>query len=138
MAVNAPAATPAAGTPRENIGQIRRHQWGSVLWAAIRTPRGAIGLGLASFVVLFAGIGPFFAPYASDALLTVPFAKPSGQYLLGGDELGRDVLSRVLDGGWVLLIMAVCATALGIAGGAAAGVSAAYLRGRSDGIIMRT
>src|SRR5262249_54961220 len=83
-------------------------------------------------------IGPFVAPYASDALLTVPFAKPSGQYLLGGDELGRDVLSRVLDGGWVLLIMAASATALGIAGGAAAGVSAAYLRGRSDGIIMRT
>jgi len=37
----------------------------------------------------------------------------------------------------VLLIMAACATALGIAGGAAAGVSAAYLRGVSDGIIMR-
>ena len=47
------------------------------------------------------------------------------------------MLSRVLDGGWVLLIMAACATALGIIGGAAAGVSAAYLRGVSDGIIMR-
>jgi peptide/nickel transport system permease protein len=44
----------------------------------------------------------------------------------------------VLDGGWTLLIMAVCATALGIIGGAAAGISAAYLRGASDGIIMRT
>jgi peptide/nickel transport system permease protein len=138
MAVNAPAATPAAGTPPEKVTRIRRHQWGSVLWAAIRTPRGAIGLGLALLVVLVAVIGPFVAPYASDALLTLPYGKPSGQYLLGGDELGRDVLSRVLDGGWVLLIMAACATALGIAGGAAAGVSAAYLRGRSDGIIMRT
>jgi peptide/nickel transport system permease protein len=43
----------------------------------------------------------------------------------------------VLDGGWVLLVMAACATALGIAGGAMAGVSAAYLRGRCDEIIMR-
>jgi peptide/nickel transport system permease protein len=115
-----------------------RQQWGSVLGAAIRTPRGAIGLGLASFVVLVAVIGPFVAPHASDALVTLDFAKPSWQYLLGGDYLGEDVVSRVLDGGWVLLIMAACATALGIAGGAAAGVSAAYLRGRSDGIIMRT
>jgi peptide/nickel transport system permease protein len=88
-------------------------------------------------VVLVAVVGPFVGPYASDALVTLTFGKPSGQFLLGGDFLGRDVLSRVLDGGWVLLIMAVCATALGIAGGAAAGVSAAYLRGRSDGIIMR-
>src|SRR5262245_16057210 len=127
MAVNAPAASPAAGTPPERISPIRRHQWGSVLRAAIRTPRGAIGLGLASFVVLVAVIGPFVAPHDPAALVAIDFGKPSGQFLLGGDYLGEDVLSRVLDGGWVLLIMAACATALGIAGGATAGVSAAYL-----------
>src|SRR5215468_11240930 len=137
MAVNAPAAPTAPGTPPGEITRIRR-RWASLLWTAVRTPRGAIGLGLTSFVVLVAVIGPFVAPYAQDALLTFPFGRPSAQYLLGGDEYGRDVLSRVLDGGWLLLIMAACATALGIAGGAAAGVSAAYLRGRSDGIIMRT
>jgi peptide/nickel transport system permease protein len=134
MAVKASAA-PAA-QPRQ-VQRIRRHQWGSVLWSAARTPRGTIGLGLASFVVLVAVIGPFVAPNPSDALVTLPFGKPSGQFLLGGDTLGRDVLSRVLDGGWVLLVMAACATALGIVGGAAAGVSAAYLGGVSDGIIMR-
>ncbi len=134
MAVSDPAA-PAA-QPRQ-VQRIRRHQWGSVLWAAARTPRGAIGLGLALFVVLVAVIGPFVASYSPDALVTLAFGKPSGQFLLGGDFLGRDVLSRVLNGGWVLLIMAVGATALGIVGGAAAGVSAAYLRGVSDGIIMR-
>jgi peptide/nickel transport system permease protein len=133
MAVNAPAA-PAA---RQQVQRIRRHQWGAVLWSAARTPRGMIGLGLAAFVVLLAVIGPFVAPNPPDALVTLTFGKPSGQFLLGGDFLGRDVLSRVLDGGWVLLIMAACATALGIVGGAAAGVSAAYLRGVSDGIIMR-
>src|SRR6266567_2581763 len=135
MAVNAPAA-PAA-QPRQ-AQRIRRHQWGSVLFRSARTPRGAIGLGLASFVVLVAVIGPFVAPNPQDALVTLPFGKPSGQFLLGGDFLGRDVLSRVLEGGWLLLVMAACATALGIAGGAAAGVSAAYLRGRTDGVIMRT
>lgn len=109
----------------------------SVLWTAARTPRGAIGLGLALFVVLVAAIGPFAAPRQPDALVTLAFGKPSGAFLLGGDFLGRDVLSRVLGGGWVLLIMAACATAIGISGGAAAGISAAYLRGASDGIIMR-
>jgi peptide/nickel transport system permease protein len=134
MPVNAPAV-PAA-QPRQ-VQRIRRHQWGSVLWSAARTPRGAIGLGLASFVVLVAVIGPFVAPDSPYSLVTLAFGKPSGQFLLGGDFLGRDVLSRVLNGGWLLLIMAVAATALGIVGGAAAGVSAAYLRGVSDGIIMR-
>ncbi len=108
-----------------------------MLSATVRTPRGAVGLGMAAMVVLAAVIGPLVAPYPSEALVTLAFGKPSGQFLLGGDYLGRDVLSRVLDGGWVLLVMAACATALGIAGGALAGVSAAYLRGVSDGIIMR-
>ena len=58
--------------------------------------------------------------------------------MLGGDELGRDVLSRVLHGGWVLLVMAFAATVLGVAAGSACGVAAAYLRGRVDGLIMRT
>jgi peptide/nickel transport system permease protein len=117
---------------------MRRHQWASVLWVAVRTPRGATGLALAGLVVLIAVIGPFIAPHSPDALLTTEFAKPSGQFPLGADFLGRDVLSRVLSGGWLLLLMALAATALGIGAGAMAGMSAAYLRGRTDGVIMRT
>jgi peptide/nickel transport system permease protein len=132
MAVSAPAAQP------RQVRGIRRHQWGSVLASAARTPRGMLGLGLASFVVLIAIIGPFVAPYSPNAdQLTMDFAKPSAQFLLGTDVETRDVLSRVLNGGWLMLIMAVGATALGVAVGTAAGVSAAYLRGVSDGIIMR-
>jgi peptide/nickel transport system permease protein len=134
MVTNAPAAAAAQPTPARRPG---RRPPGRLLWAAARTPRGAIGLGLASIIVLVAVVGPFVAPHPSDALVTLTFGKPSAHFPLGGDFLGRDVLSRVLDGGWVLLIMAACATVIGIAGGAAAGVSAAYLRGISDGIIMR-
>jgi peptide/nickel transport system permease protein len=136
MTVNAPAAPAARSRP---VQRIRRHQWRALLWSAVRTPRGAIGLGLASFVVLVAVIGPFVTPYSPDvnAPLALDFAKPSAQFLLGTDIEARDVLSRVLDGGWVLLTMAACATTIGIVAGAAAGVSAAYLRGVSDGIIMR-
>jgi peptide/nickel transport system permease protein len=97
-----------------------------------------IGLGLTTLVVLVAVIGPLVEPYPSTSFETIPFATPSGQFLLGGDILGRDVLSRVLDGGWLLLVMAVAATAFSILIGGAAGISAAYLRGKTDGIIMRT
>jgi len=108
------------------------------LGAVIRTRRGALGLLLAGSVVLVAAIGPFVAPYSPGQSVTFPFAGPSGQYLLGSDMLGRDVLSRVLAGGWELLLMALAATVFGVIIGAAAGVSAAYLRGRVDGLIMRT
>jgi len=89
-------------------------------------------------VVLLAVVGPALSPHSPNALLTLTFAKPSSQFPLGGDVLGRDVLSRVLNGGWLLLLMAVAATAIGIMAGATAGISAAYLRGARDGIIMRT
>ena len=123
---------------RPRAERIRRHQWLASMGSAARTPRGATGLALAGFVVAVAVIGPFVAPDSPTALQTLPFAKPSARFLLGADFLGRDVLSRVLDGGWLLLLMAAAATALGIAAGAAAGISAAYLRGRPDGLIMRT
>ncbi len=129
------APTVSSARPGHRAGRRER---ASALLTAARTPRGAIGLAMAAIVVLTAVIGPLVAPQPATALVTLAFGKPSGQFWLGGDYLGRDVLSRVLDGGWVLLVMAVCATAIGIAGGALAGVSAAYLRGVSDGIIMRT
>jgi len=129
----APVIPPVA--PSRGAG---RHPWLSVLWSAVRTPRGAVGLTLALLVAGVAIIGPAVSPHSPNALVTLTFAKPSGQFPLGGDFLGRDVLSRVLNGGWLLLLMAVAATAIGIVVGAAAGMSAAYLRGASDGIIMRT
>ncbi len=134
----ADAGTGASAQAAPRAERIRRHQWLAVLGAAARTPRGATGLALVAVVVLIAVAGPFAAAYSPDALVTLPFGKPSGQFLLGGDQLGRDVLSRVLNGGWVLLLMALAATAIGIVAGTAAGVSAAYLRGRTDGVIMRT
>jgi len=135
MAVATPPV-PAAARPRARA--LERHPWLSVLWTAARTPRGAVGLALAALVVLVAVVGPSLAAKSPDALVTLPYAKPSSQFPLGGDYLGRDVLSRVLHGGWVLLLMAVAATVLGVAVGAAGGMSAAYLRGRPDGFIMRT
>jgi|HubBroStandDraft_1064217.scaffolds.fasta_scaffold03488_7 peptide/nickel transport system permease protein len=116
----------------------KRREWLAVLRRALRTPRGAAGLSLAGAVVLLAIIGPVVAPHSSTAFIGLPFAPPSGSAPLGTDVLGRDVLSRVLDGGWVLLVLAASATALGVVAGTACGVTAAYFGGWLDNIIMRT
>ncbi len=115
-----------------------RGQWRAILSRVVRTKRGATGLALTAVVVLVAIVGPFFSPYSPTALVALPFQRPSATYLLGTDALGRDVLSRVLSGGWLLLCMALAATILGVCIGAAAGISAAYIKGRADGLIMRS
>jgi peptide/nickel transport system permease protein len=108
------------------------------LSATARSPRGKVGLILVCLVVAVAFLGPLFSPESPTALVGAPFSPPSGAHPLGTDTLGRDVLSRTLHGGWVLLLMAAAATALGVSAGAAAGISAGYLRGKADGLIMRS
>jgi peptide/nickel transport system permease protein len=115
-----------------------RREWLVVLRRAVRTPRGTIGLTVAGFVVLLAIVGPFIAPHDPTSSVSSTFAPPgSGNGLLGGDDLGRDVLSRVLAGGWLLLAVAAAATLLGVVLGVMLGVSAAYLGTWRDGAIMR-
>lgn len=129
--------SPPGATERALAPRLRRRQWLHTLGSAARTPRGATGLSLTAFVVLVAVVGPFVTPYPPNQFETFDSARPSAQFLLGSDDLGRDVLSRVLAGGWEMLLMALAATAIGIVVGAAAGISAGYLRGKADGIIMR-
>jgi peptide/nickel transport system permease protein len=131
------AAKSKRSTGASKPSRIARSQWLTNLALAVRTTRGRVGLGLTGLVVLVAVIGPFVAPHSPTALLSVPFSKPSSSYPFGTDALGRDVLSRLLAGGWILLVMACIATLFGVIVGAVAGISAAYLRGKSDNIIMR-
>jgi peptide/nickel transport system permease protein len=117
---------------------LRRSELLASLAAAARTPRGLVGLLLTGIVVVAAAGGPFVAPHSSTEFVTSPFAAPSSHTLLGGDALGRDVLSRVLTGGWLLLSAATASAVLGVAAGVALGVMAAYFGRLTDGLIMRT
>ncbi|MGX4694359.1 ABC transporter permease [Streptomyces sp. JNUCC 63] len=56
--------------------------------------------------------GPLLAPHAIDSPVTAPFAPPSADAPLGGDQLGRDVLSRLLHGGTLLVAGALLVAAV--------------------------
>lgn len=98
-----------------------------------------IGIGLTAAVVLCAVLGPLLLPlitgFSSTEFTGRPF-RPDG--LFGTDNLGRDVLSRFLDGGLRLLTYSALATLLGMALGVLAGMAAAYQGGRVDSLIMRS
>jgi peptide/nickel transport system permease protein len=71
---------------------------------------GRAGLGILLFALLVAFVGRFFAPYSTTATIASTFQPPSMSHLLGTDVLGRDVLSRVLSGGAVIVGVSALAT----------------------------
>ncbi|HEX2315150.1 MAG TPA: ABC transporter permease [Thermomonospora sp.] len=66
--------------------------------------RVALRTAPALLLVTVAVAGPWLAPHPIDAPVTAPYGTPGGDALLGGDQLGRDVLSRVLCGGRDLIV----------------------------------
>ncbi|MFT4294837.1 MAG: ABC transporter permease [Micropruina sp.] len=101
----------------------------------LRDPRIVTGSVIALVVVVLAVLGPLFAPYGENQIVGKPFTMEGGP--LGTDYLGQDVLSRVLYGGQSVLMIAVLATVLGVALGLVVGVTAAYVGGWLDELLMR-
>jgi peptide/nickel transport system permease protein len=104
----------------------------------LRSPSGAVGVGIVLFVLAVALLGRYVAPHDPTAPVGKPLAGPGGEALLGTDLLGRDVLSRLLYGGRSVLGLAALATGLAYLIGLAIGLVAGYTRSRLDPILMRT
>lgn len=108
-----------------------------VLRSAVSRPGGAAGAIIIMVILLTAVGGPFFAPYSPDDTLWMPGAPPGNGFLLGTDFLGRDVLSRLLNGGGTVLLMAAAATVAAYAAGVLVGVVTGYAGGWPDLVLMR-
>jgi len=104
----------------------------------LRTPSGVLGLTILVLVLLLAVFGPYAEPHSPTAPIDAPLAGPSGHALLGTDFLGRDVLSRLLDGGRSVIGLAAAATALAYLVGLAIGLVAGYRRSIVDPLLMRS
>lgn len=91
----------------------------------------------AAAIVLIALLGPLLAPGSPTAQVGMPFLEPSAGHPLGTDVLGRDVLTRLLHGGWVVVGLAVGATALATVIGAVVGVLAAMAGRRRGELAVR-
>jgi len=104
----------------------------------LRNNLGRLGLVVVSFLILVGLFAPWLAPY--DPIQQhegMELTAPSRQFLLGTDELGRDLLSRILYGARISLVVGVAAVAFGAVVGISTGLLAGYAGGWVDAVIMR-
>ncbi|MHB1200478.1 MAG: ABC transporter permease [Polaromonas sp.] len=101
--------------------------------------RGAmLGLMIVLFFVVLALFAPGIAPYDPIATSWSAVRKaPSMQYLFGTDEIGRDILSRVVWGARASLLAGLVSVSISMALGVPIGLLAAYVGGWTDGLISR-
>ena len=112
---------------------------GGDFWRRFGRSRNAcLGGVLVLLVTLTALAAPWVAPYGyGDTDLLAVWAEPSRAHVLGGDALGRDVLSRLVVGARVSLLVALSVLALTLTVGTLAGMVAGYFGGWVDTVLMR-
>lgn len=88
--------------------------------------------------LVVAALGPFFAPYAQDQMMAgMPIEGASLAHPFGTDQMGRDVFSRTLAGGWIVIVLSVSGTLVGVIAGAALGLFSGTVGGWIDEVLMR-
>lgn len=130
LPVAAPAAAPAPS----------RSYW-RVVWRQLRRDPMALAAGLVLLLIIGAAVlAPWLAPAdpykASMLKRLLPIGSPG--FLLGTDELGRDMLSRLMHGGRLSLLMGVVPVLAAFGIGTAIGLLAGYAGGITNTVIMRT
>ena len=123
MAIVEPAALPR---------RTSRFDWS-------RTPLGfRIGAGILAVHILLAAFGPFVAPYGYAQMgAGIPLSGLSWAHPFGVDQLGRDIFSRVVHGGHIVILLSLSGTALGLVLGAVIGLLSGYVGGWIDNLLQR-
>jgi peptide/nickel transport system permease protein len=104
----------------------------------LQNPTTLIGAILCVLIVLGAVLAPWISPHDPlEQNIIDRLQPPGGDYLLGTDDYGRDVLSRILWGARISLMVAVASTAGAIVVGGAIGMVSGYVGGRTDLFIMQ-
>jgi len=118
-------------------GRERARRW-IVLRQAARTRLGPLGVVVMIVAIAVALLAPLISPY--DPLkqdLGNTLAPPDRAHLMGTDNVGRDVLSRMIWGTRVSLLAGFGSVALAMVTGGLLGLLAGYAGGRTDGLVMR-
>lgn len=129
--------TPQKGTVMDSPGRVAA-AWSGLKLFFKEKPLGAIGGVIFLLMILVAILAPWLAPYdpiSND--IPARLSPPSWQHLMGTDDLGRDVFSRILFGARISALVGVLASAIGISLGAVIGLASGYLGKKVDLYVQR-
>ncbi len=114
--------------------------WSGVFHRLCRDPVALAALAILVVIVAIAILAPYIAPYDPTKGSVIRRLKPIGTpgYILGTDELGRDMLSRLIYGARLSLIMGVVPVPIAFVIGSIIGIVAGYAGGIINTLIMRT
>lgn len=101
------------------------------------SPLLTVGLVMVAVLVAVAVLAPLIAPYDPQAITGATFERPSSAHLLGTNDAGSDIYSRLVWGSRTTVVVAVCATAMILAIGVALGLTAGLRGGNVDTALMR-
>ncbi|NVO15466.1 MAG: ABC transporter permease [Rhodoplanes sp.] len=132
-------AEPAAETVR-TASRLGRGYWAGVVRRLARDPVALVAAAIILTIVLAAIFAPWVAPADPYKSSMIRRLKPVGDavYLLGSDELGRDMLSRLIYGGRLSLVMGVLPVFFAFVVGSMLGIMAGYAGGWLNTLVMRT
>ena len=104
----------------------------------ITKPSGLIGVSIVAILIFSALMAEIISPYSPTKMgAGKRFSKPSSNYVLGTDEFGRDMLSRILHGSRLTLMIGATAVGISLSTGMFIGLIAAYRKGILEQILMR-
>lgn len=108
-------------------------------WSQLRRHKVAMAsLGFFAVAALLCTLAPLLTPYEFDAIdLSRIRQPPSMAHLLGTDDLGRDLWTRILYGGRISILIGLISAVVGTGVGAAVGAVAGFYGGRIDAVLMR-
>jgi len=134
MSATVASVADLADGPATNFVSARRRS----LRSFVRNRTAVLGFVLILALLFIAIAAPLIAPHDPlDQSVRDRLAPPSSEYLLGRDDKGRDILSRIIYGTRIALQVGVLSVALGGSLGTLIGISAAYFGGRIDSALMR-
>ena len=134
--------TAASQSPQTDIASDSEagHSLWSDAWQRLRRNRAAMcGLGIIGFIIFLCVVVPFFPIVADPTVQDLPNKNsgPSAAHWLGTDQLGRDLLSRILHGGRISMLVGLITTMVSLTIGVAVGSVAGYVGGKTDAFLMR-
>jgi peptide/nickel transport system permease protein len=136
MATNQAGAGSLEALPLD-VTMPRRGRLGRLASQARQKPLGTVSLAVIFVLILSALLADYIAPYDPFALSSSIFQSPDVYHLMGTDEIGRDVFSRIIYGARISLYVGLVAVGLGTLGGSLLGMISGYFGGAVDSVLQR-